>query len=461
MKRVTVILLVLAMVLCLMAGCGQTNTPAPADTTPSSTAPASAASAPATDTTPGDANAPEVAEAAASGETIKLGVLQVTSDISYNYFYPGIRIAVEETNANGGINGKLIELVERDSEGSADNVAQRLTELKEEGCVTVIGPAYDYEAPAASQWAEANEFPIIATSNMATSASIQNYSKWFFTAGPSVWGFMKAVAKEATDMGFSTYYVVANDGGTGDDYVNFCDSEMKKLNPDAKMVGYTNVSSAETDYNSVVNSIAALKPDFVVLGMAAFAWTSFVQQADMVGLWDDTYLFAYTNNETLYASIGDSVPVGNVRGAVAWLRNVDSSLNSEAVNKYFEDHIAYGSERAGFPIDYSDQSATCYLATKAAIAALEACDGDYSAAKIRDNLETCRFNCVFGDDIGFRPFDHSLEFVYYMSTTQWLNDDHLELGGVDAVAYPAAEILPTKDEMEAYAAENGLEILWN
>ena len=48
-----------------------------------------------------------------------------------------------------------------------------------------------------------------------------------------------------------------------------------------------------------------------------------------------------------------------------------------------------------------------------------------------------------------------------MSTTNWLDEEHTNLGGTDVVAYRADEILPTKEEMEQYATDNGIEIPWD
>ena len=61
--------------------------------------------------------------AASSGDTIKIGCIQdlsATTAVTGVALAEGVRWRVEEINANGGINGKQIELIEYDSKASVD-----------------------------------------------------------------------------------------------------------------------------------------------------------------------------------------------------------------------------------------------------------------------------------------------------------------------------------------------------
>jgi len=106
MKKLFALMLALAMVLCLFAGCGNTNagttTPAPADN--STPAPADNTPAPADDAEPADDDTEPAPAGEASG-TFKLGgigPLTGGAAIYGNAAMGGVQIAVDEINALGG-----------------------------------------------------------------------------------------------------------------------------------------------------------------------------------------------------------------------------------------------------------------------------------------------------------------------------------------------------------------------
>ena len=126
---------------------------------------AGCASSDAGSTASSTAAAPSTAESTAdsstsSGDTIKIGVLTDRSSAAaatVTWAEAGAILALEEENEAGGLNGKQFELVYRDTASDSANVAQKATELVNEGCIAILGPKSDGEAPTGATWAEENK----------------------------------------------------------------------------------------------------------------------------------------------------------------------------------------------------------------------------------------------------------------------------------------------------------------
>jgi branched-chain amino acid transport system substrate-binding protein len=130
----SVLLPLLAALALVVAACGGDDT---TDTT----------EAAAPDTT--EAAAPDTTEAAAAdtteavpGEPIKIGML---TDLTSTFAPWGVHVrdgmlmAAEEINAAGGVDGRMIEIVQADSQNDADAAAEALERLVEDGVVAVGG----------------------------------------------------------------------------------------------------------------------------------------------------------------------------------------------------------------------------------------------------------------------------------------------------------------------------------
>ena len=177
MKKIISLALAAALTASL-AGCASSD----AASTASSTAPATST---AESTADGSAS---------SGDTIKIGVLTDRSSAAaatVTWAEAGAILALEEENEAGGLNGKQFELVYRDTASDSANVAQKATELVNEGCIAILGPKSDGEAPTGATWAEENKFPMVTPCTMNTRVTIENASKYMFSCGFVAWPIAK------------------------------------------------------------------------------------------------------------------------------------------------------------------------------------------------------------------------------------------------------------------------------
>lgn len=266
MKKIISLALAAALTASL-AGCASSD----AASTASSTAPATST---AESTADGSAS---------SGDTIKIGVLTDRSSAAaatVTWAEAGAILALEEENEAGGLNGKQFELVYRDTASDSANVAQKATELVNEGCIAILGPKSDGEAPTGATWAEENKFPMVTPCTMNTRVTIENASKYMFSCGFVAWPIAKMNAKYAADQGYNSAFFIGNDGGASGDSRDFFYYE---LGDGFQNLGSNQVSSNSTEFSTIISSVVGKDPDVIIGAVAGPNFVSLVNQGQQFG----------------------------------------------------------------------------------------------------------------------------------------------------------------------------------
>lgn len=142
-KRFLAMVLAAAMMLTAMVGCGNGNTQ-----------------------DGGNAN-----NAGATGDTIKIGGLApLTGDVSvYGVAVDnGVKMAVEEINADGGVLGKQIEYIVYDEKGDATEAVNAYNKLvQSDNVVAIVGDVTSKPTLAVAQQAAKDKIPLITASGTA------------------------------------------------------------------------------------------------------------------------------------------------------------------------------------------------------------------------------------------------------------------------------------------------------
>ncbi len=448
-KRFLSVLLVLVMISSVLSGCTDkegSNDKAANDNNVTDKA---------TDTPDTDDSADNTADGTVSGETVKIGVLTDRSSAAAAtvvWAEAGAELAVKEVNEAGGIDGKKVELVYRDTASDSANVAQKATELVAEGVVAILGPKSDGEAPTGAQWADTNKFPMVTPCTMNTRVTLENASRYMFSCGFNAWAIANMNAIYAKDQGYTSAYFIGNDGGASGDSRDFF---YQYLGEGFTNMGSSQVASSATEFSTIISSIVGKNPDVMIGAVAGPNFVSLINQGQQFGLWEMCdYLGWYTcdsTNTTALAEAGN-YPYGKVHGVDLWpfwLSDIEG--NDEMVQSYSE----IGKAMYNQEIYPSDMGYSWYIGITAIVEALKSTE-DWTPEGVTSALETVSFDTIYGEDLGFRDFDHVMNHSYYYvtaiedTTGKW----SIPVGDVYAV-YKAEEVLPTKEEMQAYAAENG------
>lgn len=120
----------------------------------------------------------EKKQAADAGDTIKVGgAFELTGNVA-NYgksIESGFKLAIDEVNEKGGVNGKKLALVESDNKSEPAESGNSVTKLvTQDKVVAVVGPATSGCVNAATPITTANKIPHIAPAATAPSITVEN-----------------------------------------------------------------------------------------------------------------------------------------------------------------------------------------------------------------------------------------------------------------------------------------------
>ena len=110
---------------------------------------------------------------------IRIGVSANFADVNMAPMRDGARLAVEEINAKGGINGRLLELVERDDREDPDSAVVVATELyNDASVVAVLGHGFSGLTLAAAPVYNGGANPLVQISPTASAPTVSRGESW-------------------------------------------------------------------------------------------------------------------------------------------------------------------------------------------------------------------------------------------------------------------------------------------
>jgi branched-chain amino acid transport system substrate-binding protein len=223
--------------------------------------------------------------AALAQETIKIGFPIPLSGPTAVYGEPvlkGAQMAVAEINAKGGVLGRKLELLPRDSKASADEAVRLARELIIKDNVDFLaGTLTSAEAPAVSTVAKENKIVFIAPtskSTILTDAAHINPYIFRISSNTDVEGLAGAT-EMAQWKDVKTVATIAPDYAYGHDSINAFIVALKKLRPDIQIIDQQWPKLGEPDLTAFITAQMSKKPDAVYCSLFAGDFVTFVKQA--------------------------------------------------------------------------------------------------------------------------------------------------------------------------------------
>jgi branched-chain amino acid transport system substrate-binding protein len=227
--------------------------------------------------------------AANAADTIKIGFPIPLSGPTAVYGMPilqGAQMAVAEINAKGGVLGRKLELLPRDSKANADEAVRLARELIIKDNVDfLVGTLTSAEAPAVSTVAKENKIVFIApTSKSTILTDPQHLHPYIFRvssntdveglAGATLMARWKAVKTVAT---------IAPDYAYGRDSIAAFIKSLKTLRPDIQIVDQEWPKLGEPDFSAFITAQLSKKPDAIYCSLFAGDFITFTKEAKPLG----------------------------------------------------------------------------------------------------------------------------------------------------------------------------------
>jgi branched-chain amino acid transport system substrate-binding protein len=225
-----------------------------------------------------------------SNGAIKIGIPAPLSQGSAEYgefMRQGATLAADEINANGGINGRKLELVFEDSQGQpaeATNAAERLLVRDQ---VNVITDAFNSSATlAVAEVAQRENAPMVVGLSTADAITIPGRPNLFRVCAPNtrlaelLSDYIVQHNKPAT----VAYVYEKTDFGTN--LANVVRQRLEQAG--VQTVAYEGINQHDTDFLSLISKLKPLKPEmvfFAVIADSALPFLRQAQQADFHARW--------------------------------------------------------------------------------------------------------------------------------------------------------------------------------
>ena len=259
----------------------------------------------------------------------------------------GAQMYVDELNAKGGVLGRKIELLIRDSKADANEAVRVSRELiLKENVDFLMGTLTSAEGPAVSVVAKENKIvfiaPIPKTDQLTAADKLHPY---VFRVAANTTMEGRSAAEIVAKWPVTKIATIAFDYAYGQDVTRSFVEHIKRLKPGVEIVDQQWPKLGEQDYNPFINAQMAKKPDAVVSSIWGGFFVTFSKQAKALGYFDAIkYNFiglGEAGSPETTKSMGADYPVGiwgNSYDAFYWEDNPGPHKDYTArLSKYLKD----------------------------------------------------------------------------------------------------------------------------
>jgi branched-chain amino acid transport system substrate-binding protein len=357
---------------------------------------------------------------AQSGPPIKIGFIGEQSG-PFSFFGTettrAMKAAVEQVNAHGGILGRKVELIDRDSKTSVNDAVRQARDLLFSENVDFLMHSIS-SAECVAVGNVARQAKKIMFSSCANDDFLgKDGHEYVFripnittrTQGYAVADYVKNDLKPKGKR----YYTFANDYAYGRLVVAAFKERVLANDPEAKFVGEAWPKATESDFTAYITAMIEAKPDvvFTALGVGIPFW----QQSAPFGLTQKFSIVSpvWGGSDELQVLKKETIPTGALLGGFAWYA-IKGEENAALVDTFRK---AYNKPPAA-------AAYLAYISFQALKAGIEKAKTTETQAVIKA-LEGLKFDSVIGP-VTIRPFDHQGTTPHWIGTAAW--DDKLNLG---------------------------------
>ena len=284
------------------------------------------------------------------GGPVTLGATYILSGFASLYGEEaerGIEFAQSEINDNGGIDGRDVEVVVRDTEASADTAIQQIRSLVQEDDVDgLFGLDSSGVAQAVAPQVAQLQMPFMIThaaTPFVTSPEGEHEDSvgngYVFRDSNSLAQDIYGAARTAEELDATEWATIGPDYAFGyetwDYFQAFCDG----LGVEAEFTAEQFPALATSDYTPFISSILDADPDAVLTPLWGADLTTFIGQAEDAGWFDqiDHTLFS-VGMGTDYPSEGSPLPEGEYASTRYDPFVPDTETNNSFREAYYEEY---------------------------------------------------------------------------------------------------------------------------
>ena len=299
----------------------------------------------------------------------------------------GMRLAFDEANAKGGINGRKIRFVVEDNEYTVPKAVQAMNKLlNRDNIFLAVGnggtPMNDAVMPSMIEKGVPNVFPTTCARSM-----YEPFNKYKFGQFASYYDQMRAGVKHfATSKSVKVVGVMYQDTDYGRDVLAGAQAQVEAMG--LKLGGTTGHKPTDTDFNGAIAKLRDANCDLIVLGSIVKDTVIILQTAHKIG-WNPIFM----GNFATYSTAVAEAPGGPAEGFFSM---------SPAPYRYPDDprpevHAFATKFKQTFGIDPNYLGEAGYVAANFTMAALQKAGRDLTADSFIAAMESMQdWRDIFG-----------------------------------------------------------------
>lgn len=245
--------------------------------------------------------------------------------------------AVKEINAKGGVLGRPLKLIDRDSAARPERARRNVDSMVAEGAVMLFGSVSSAEAVAAGEQAKQHDRLYFATIGYSNDVTIEKGHRHIFRESTSATMTGRALGQYLTQhFPGKTYFYITADYSWG-----HTSEASLRLNTSTQNTGkHPGVTipfptAKQSDYSGALKQAQASDADMLVLVLYGHDLVRAMQIADSMGLNRKMQVVAPNLTQSVIEQTGPGIMVG-VIGAEHWFWRVPELENAKAGMDFVE-----------------------------------------------------------------------------------------------------------------------------
>lgn len=376
-----------------------------------------------------------------AAKTLKIGIVDCYSGPASTYtndVRDAFKMEAEKINAAGGVLGRQIEVLTRDSKFKVDIGLSAAKELiYRENVDVLMGTINSALALAISNMCKKEKVPFFATFSKSAKITGAKGHRYVFSITENTALAGKAAAVGLAKKPYKKYWIAGDDYEYGHAIADGVWNNLKRMNPGVELLGQSWWKVGEPDFTPYITAILSAKPDAVIVATGGRDCVPFLKAAKATGFNEKVPFFMHTATElSTLKPLGLEAPEGVIGTSNYFFYYPETAANKNFVKNFEKAYNRKPAVGAVYGL----------LAAKYIFGGFKKA-GKINTEKFIDNVEGMWVDSPVGK-VTMRAFDHQAMLPMFMGTTK--NTGNYDfLTATDIVTIPGEEVMPTIEEIKA------------
>jgi branched-chain amino acid transport system substrate-binding protein len=377
---------------------------------------------------------------AAAAGVLKIGIVDCYSGPPSTYtndVRDAFKLATDKINAQGGVLGREIAFVTRDSKFKVDlGLAAAKELILRENVDMLMGTINSALALAISDLCQKEKIPFLVTFSKSAKITGAQGHRYVFSLTENTALAGKAAAVGLAQKPYVKYWIAGDDYEYGHAIADGVWENLQQLKPEVKLLGQSWWKVGEPDFTPYITAILSAKPDAVIVATGGRDCVPFLKAAKATGFNAKVPFYMHTATElSTLKPLGLDAPEGVLGTSNYFYYYPDTPANREFVAEFQKAYNRYPAVGALYG----------YMAAHFIKQAYEKA-GKFDTEKFIDSLEGMAIDTPVGM-VTMRAYDHQAMLPMFMGVThQAAGYDFLI--AKDIVTISGEEAMPTIEEIQ-------------